>query len=82
MNSISHLYHLSIRTKHVSVSRTEPFDGFHYVFHAGMMKSETALGAPSIRLVLQWVFPSKLAAFPAPAKPRTCRKLLSLDCAR
>ena len=29
MHGISHVYHLSICTKHVSVSRTEPIDGIH-----------------------------------------------------
>ena len=38
MHGISHVYHFSICTKHVSVSRlgTEPIDGIHYVFYAYM----------------------------------------------
>ena len=42
-NSISHIYHLSIRAKHASVFRTEPIDGNHYLFHVCMMQSEAAL---------------------------------------
>ena len=43
-NCISHVDHLSIREKHVSVFRTEPIDGIHYVFHACMPASGT--GSP------------------------------------
>ena len=34
MKGTSHVYDLSICAKHVSVNRTEPIDGIHYVFHA------------------------------------------------
>jgi hypothetical protein len=50
MNVINKVYYLPICTEHVSFLRTEPIDGIHYVLHACMMQSETALGAPSIGL--------------------------------
>ena len=67
MNGISHVYHLSISTKHVSVSRTEPIDGIHYVFHSCMMhwQPEMVLGAPGIRLSYSGFFSFKAGSIPS-----------------
>ena len=75
-NGISHVYHLSIRAKHVSVFRTEPIDGIHCVFHACMPGVQLVILGYRLSMVASIVVLwRRLVSGVAPCVPEVCQNI-------